>query len=198
MMKMILFLSKMRIRAKMSCMRRMQNMQSMIICLRIIQLMTNSTSLAVRVGFGTKVQTRPAGWCPTGVELIRALNPTLGLMFDGFCQACPRLAIYRKVRKNSLSSQFNVGRYIVSLITSLASRSSSSRVHHQAVFIKPFPSSRPHQAVFIKPSSSSRSAHHQDQVNLSSQSIKSTYQVNLPSHLIKPPYQAVASTHKRP
>jgi hypothetical protein len=143
------------------------------------------------------------------VGLIRALNPTLELMFDEFCQVCPRLAIYRKVRKNSLSAQFSVERYIV-LITK--SSSSSSRSHHQVVFIiKPSSSSsRPHhQAVLIKSSSPSRSyqavlitkqflssssAHHQ--AILSSDRSKSTYQANLPSHLIKPPYQAILSSDR--
>ncbi len=97
------------------------------------------------------------------VGLIRALNPILGLVSDGFCQACPRLAIYRKVRKNSLSAQFSVERYIVLIISK--SFSSSSRSHHQAVLIiKPSPSSSRshHQAVLIiKPCSPSSSAHHQ-------------------------------------
>jgi hypothetical protein len=148
------------------------------------------------------------------VGLSRALNPTLGLVFDGFCQACSRLAIYRKMRKNSLSAQFSVERYIVLIIKPSPS---SSRPHHQAVLIikpspppkrphhqavpttKPSPPpSRPqHQAVpTTKPSPPSSSAHHQA-ILLSDRS-KPTYKVNLPSHLIKPPYQAVASTQKRP
>jgi hypothetical protein len=107
------------------------------------------------------------------VKLIRALNPTLGLMFDWFCQACPRLAIYRKVRKNSLSAQFSVERYIVFIITKPSSSpsrphhqaipttkpsSSPSRLRHQAVpTTKPSPPrSRPHQAVPTKPSPPSR------------------------------------------
>jgi hypothetical protein len=109
------------------------------------------------------------------VGLIRALNPTLGLVSDGFCQACPRLAIYRKVRKNSLSAQFSVGRYIV--LISSASRPHQqavpttkpspppSRPHHQAVpTIKTsLPPSRPqHQAVpTTKPSPPSRRPYHQ-------------------------------------
>ncbi len=145
------------------------------------------------------------------VRLIRALSPILGLMFDGFCQVCSRLAIYEKVRKNSLSAQFSVERYIVLIITSVASRlhhqvvlntkssSSPSRSHYQAVFItKSFSSSRSHQVVvIIKSSSSSSRRYHQAvliiksiyqvnlQVNLSSQSIKSTYQVILLSDRIK-------------
>jgi hypothetical protein len=148
------------------------------------------------------------------IELIRALNSTLGLMFDEFCQACSRLAIYRKVRKNSLSAQFSVERYIVFIINKsfssstnrlyhqvvfiIKSFSSSSRSHHQVILIiKPSSSSsRPHQVVSTKPSSSSSSAHHQ--VILSSDRSKSTYQVNLSSHHIKSLYQAVASTQKRP
>ncbi len=145
------------------------------------------------------------------VGLIRALNPTLGLVSDGFCQARPTLAIYRKVRKNSLSAQFSVERYIV-LITKPSS--SSSRPHHQAVLTtepspppsrphhqavpttKPSPPpSRPHhQAVPIKPSSPPSSAHHQ--AILSSDRSKPTYQANLPSHLIKPPYQAILSSDR--
>ncbi len=139
------------------------------------------------------------------VGLIRALNPTLGLMSDGFCQACPRLVIYRKMRKNSLSAQFSVERYIVLIHLTSKPFSSPSRLHHQAVLIikpssppsrshhqavltiKPSsPPSRPHQAVPTKPSSSPSSAHHQ--AILSSDRSKSTYQVNLSSHLIKPPY----------
>ncbi len=85
-------------------------------------------------------------------------------MSDEFCQACPRLAIYEKMRKNSLSAQFSVGRYIVPIKSSPSSRP------HQAVPIKPSPSSRPHQAVPItqhqavpttKPCSPPSSAHHQ-------------------------------------
>ncbi len=101
------------------------------------------------------------------IGLIRALNPTLGLMSDGFCQVCPRLAIYRKVRKNSLSAQFSVERYskpfssssrlhyqVVLIIKPFLS---PSRPHHQAVpTIKPSPPSRPHQAVPTKPSPPSR------------------------------------------
>jgi hypothetical protein len=145
------------------------------------------------------------------VELIKAFNSTLELMFDEFCQARSRLAIYEKMRKISLLVQFSVERYIVSLIISLASRS-----HHQVVLIiKSFSSS---SRFIIKSFSSSSRFHHQVvviiksiyQVNLSSQPIKSPYQatlpshptkslyqVNLPSHLIKPLYQAVASTQKR-
>jgi hypothetical protein len=146
------------------------------------------------------------------VGLIRALNPTLGLMFDGFCQACPRLAIYRKMRKNSLSAQFSVERYIVLIIK--PSSPSSRPHHHQAVpTIKPSPPpSRPHhQAVLTtKPSSSPSRPHHQAvpitkssppsrphhqavpttkpyyQATVASQPIKSTYQATLSSHPIKP------------
>ncbi len=144
------------------------------------------------------------------VGLIRALNPTLGLMSDGFCQACPRLAIYKKVRKNSLSAQFSVERYIVLIHLISKSFSSSSRPHHQTVLIiksfssssrphhqvvliiKPFLSRRPHQDVLIKSSSPSR-PHHQAvliiksyyQAIVASQSIKSIYQVTLLSHPIK-------------
>ncbi len=128
------------------------------------------------------------------IGLIRALNSILRLMFDGFCQACPRLAICRKVRKNSLSAQFSVERYIVLIIKSF---SSSSRPHHQAVLIiKPSSSSsRPHhQVVLITKSSSSSRSHHQAvliiksyyQATVASQSIKSIYQVILSSHSIKP------------
>jgi capsule polysaccharide export protein KpsE/RkpR len=146
------------------------------------------------------------------VGLIRALNPTLGLMFDGFGQACSRLAIYRKMRKNSLSAQFSVERYIVLIHLTSKSFSSSSRFHHQVVLIiksfssssrshhqvvliiKSFSSSNRshHQIVFIKSFSSSRS-HHQAvfiiklyyQAIVASQSIKSIYQVILLSHSIK-------------
>jgi hypothetical protein len=145
------------------------------------------------------------------VGLIRALNPTLELMSDGFYQACPRLAIYRKVRKNSLSAQFSVERYIVLIhLTSKPSPSSSrphhqavlitkpssspSRPHHQAVLItKPFLPRRSHQDVPTKPFSSSR-PHHQAvliiksyyQATVASQPIKSIYQVTLLSHPTKP------------
>ncbi len=145
------------------------------------------------------------------IELIRALNPILGLMSDGFCQACSRLAIYRKMRKNSLSAQFSVERYIVLIHLISKPSSSSSRPHHQAVpttkpsspssrfyhqavlIIKPSLSRRLHQDVLIKPFSSSRS-HHQAvliiksyyQAIVASQSIKSIYQVTLLSHPIKP------------
>jgi hypothetical protein len=144
------------------------------------------------------------------VELIRALNPTQGLMSDGFCQACPRLAIYRKVRKNSLSAQFSVERYIVPIhLTSKPSpppsrphhqavpttkpSPSPSRPHHQAVSTKTSSSRRPHQAVPTKPSSSPSSAHHQ--AILSSDRSKSTYQVNLPSQPTKSTYQATLLSH---
>jgi hypothetical protein len=155
------------------------------------------------------------------VELIRALNSTLELMFDGFCQVCLRLAIYRKMRKNSLSAQFSVERYIDLIINKsfsssshlhhqiifiIKSFSSSSRFHHQIVFIikSCSSSSRFHQIVLIKSFSSSRS-HHQAvliiksyyQAIVASQSIKSIYQVILASHLIKSSYQVVASTQKR-
>jgi hypothetical protein len=122
------------------------------------------------------------------IELIRALNSILELMFDEFCQVCSRLAIYRKMRKNSLSTQFSVKRYIVLLIILLASRS-----HHQVVLI-------------IKSFSSSSRSHHQVvvitksiyQVNLPSHPTKPPYQATLSSHPTKPLYQAVASTQKRP
>jgi hypothetical protein len=121
------------------------------------------------------------------VELIEALNSILGLMFDELCQARSRLAIYEKVRKISLSAQFSVERYIVSLIILLASRS-----HHQAVLIiKSFssPSRSHHQVVLIiKPFSSPSRRHHQ--ANLPSQPTKPTYQATLSSHPTKPPYQA--------
>jgi hypothetical protein len=113
------------------------------------------------------------------IELIRALNPILGLMFDEFCQACSRLAIYRKVRKNSLSAQFSVERYIV-LINSKSS-SSASRSHHQAVPTttpSPPPSRPHHQAVpTIKPSSPSRPH----------QVVLTIKQCSPPSHTIKRP-----------
>jgi hypothetical protein len=95
------------------------------------------------------------------IELIKALNSILRLMFDGFCQACSTQAIYRKMRKNSLSAQFSVERYIVLIIKS---SSSSSRSHHQVVFIiKSFSSSRRshHQVVLIIKSSSPSRSHHQ-------------------------------------
>ncbi len=113
------------------------------------------------------------------IELIRALNSILRLMFDEFCQVCSRLTIYRKMKKNSLSAQFSVERYIVFIISKsfssssrfhhqivliIKSSSSSSRLHHQIVLIiKSFSSSRfYHQAVLIiKQCSSSSSAHHQ-------------------------------------
>jgi hypothetical protein len=140
------------------------------------------------------------------VELIRALNPTLGLMFDGFCQACSRLAIYRKVRKNSLSAQFSVERYIVLIIKP---SSSSSRSHHQAVLItKPSPPpSRPHhQAVSTtKPSPPPSRPHHQvvpikwsppsrphHQALLTT---KPYYQATVASQPTKPTYQATLSSH---
>jgi hypothetical protein len=113
------------------------------------------------------------------VGLIKALNPILGLMFDGFCQACSRLAIYRKMRKNSLSAQFSVERYIVLIIKSF---SSSSRSHHQVVLIiKPFSSSSRsrHQAVLIiKPSPSSSHSH---------QAVLIVKQCSSSSHTIKRP-----------
>jgi hypothetical protein len=144
------------------------------------------------------------------IELIRALNSILELMFDEFCQVCPRLAIYRKVRKNSLSAQFSVERYIVLIIKSSSSSSrshhqvvliiksfsSSSRSHHQVVLIiKSFSSlSRSHhQAVLIIESFSSSRSHHQAvfiiklyyQAIVASQPVKSIYQVTLSSHFIK-------------
>jgi hypothetical protein len=126
------------------------------------------------------------------VGLIRALNPTLGLVFDGFCQACPRLALYRKVRKNSLSAQFSVERYIVFISKP---SSSSSRPHHQAVSTtKPSPPpSRPHHQAVPTTKQCSPPSH----TTVSSDRSKPTYQANLSSHLIKPLYQAVASTQKR-
>jgi hypothetical protein len=165
-------------------------------------------SLAVGLGFGQKFKPDPrVGVRPVG--LIRALNPTLGLVSDGFCQARSRLAIYRKVRKISLSAQFSVERYIVPLIISLASRphhqavlttkpfSPPSRPHHQAVpTTKPSPPpSRPHhQAVLItKPFPSSSRRHHQ--ANLPSQPIKPPYQATLPSQPTKPTYQVTLSSH---
>jgi hypothetical protein len=119
------------------------------------------------------------------IELIRALNPILELMFDGFCQVCSTLAIYRKVRKNSLSAQFSVERYIALIIKSF---SSSSRFHHQVnLIIKPFSSSRSHhQALLIIKS--------YYQATVASQSIKSTYQVILSSHSIKSYYQAIVAS----
>jgi hypothetical protein len=158
------------------------------------------------------------------VGLFGALNSTLGLMSDVFCQACPRLAIYGKVRKNSLSAQFSVEKYIVLIHLTSKSFSFSSRSHHQAVLItkpsspssrsappsrphhqvvpttKPSPPSRPHQAVATKPSSLPSSAYHQavpttKQCLPPSQPTKPTYQVNLPSQPIKSPYQANLSSH---
>jgi hypothetical protein len=109
------------------------------------------------------------------VELIKAFNSTLELMFDEFCQICSRLAICRIMRKNSLSAQFSVEKYIVFIIKSF---SSSSRSHHQIVLIKSF--------------SSSSSAHHQ--VILSSDRSKSIYQVILSSHFIKSYYQTIVAS----
>jgi hypothetical protein len=119
------------------------------------------------------------------IGLIRALNSILGLMSDGFCQACPRLAIYRKVRKNSLSAQFSVGRYKPS--------SSSSRPHHQVVLItKPSSSSSRshHQAVpTTKPFPSSSRPHHQ--------AVPITKQYSPSSHTIKrPPSQPIKSSYQ--
>jgi hypothetical protein len=130
------------------------------------------------------------------IELIKALNSILRLMFDEFCQVCSRLAIYRKMRKNSLSTQFNVERYIVFIINKLFSSSnyshhqvvfiiksfsSSNRFHHQIVFIiKSFSSSgRLHQVVFIKSFSLSR-FHHQAVFI-----IQSFCEVILSNHIIK-------------
>jgi hypothetical protein len=126
------------------------------------------------------------------IELIKALNSTLELMFDGFCQVCSRLAIYKKMRKNLC--QLNLALKDISFSSPsrlhhqavLTTRPSSppSRPHHQAVLTKPFSPSRFYQAVLIiKQFSSPSSAHHQ--AILSSDRSKSTYQVNLSSHLIK-------------
>jgi hypothetical protein len=94
------------------------------------------------------------------------------------------------MRKNSLSAQFSVERYIVLISKSF---SSSSRSHHQVVFIiKSFSSSRSHQVVLIIKQCSSSS-----HTTVSSDRDKPTYQVNLSSHLIKPFYQVVASTQKQ-
>jgi hypothetical protein len=126
------------------------------------------------------------------IELIRALNSILELMFDEFCQARSRLAIYKKMRKITLSTQFSVEKYIVLFIISLTNRS-----HHQVVFIiKSFSSSNRlhHQVVFIIKSFSLSSRRHH-QVNLSSQSIKSLYQVTLSSQSIKSIYQVILSSH---
>jgi hypothetical protein len=103
-------------------------------------------------------------------------------MSDGFCQACTRLAIYRKVRKNSLSAQFSVGRYIVLIISKPSPP--PSRPHHQAVpTTKPSPPpSRPHQAVPTKPSLPSRPHH---------QAVLSTKQCSPPSSAH---HQAVLTT----
>jgi hypothetical protein len=151
------------------------------------------------------------------VELIKALNSILGLMFDGFCQVCSRLAIYRKVRKNSLLAQFSVERYIEPFSSSsrphhqvvLTTKpfSSPSRPHHQAVLItksSALPSRPHHQAVPTKSSPPSR-PHHQAvpiikpyyQATVASQPIKSTYQATLSSHPIKPPYQATLSSRSK-
>jgi hypothetical protein len=73
------------------------------------------------------------------------------------------LTIYRKMRKNSLSAQFSVKRYIVFIHLISKSFSSLSRSHHQVVLIiKSFSSSSRlhHQVVLIKSFSSNRS-HHQ-------------------------------------
>jgi hypothetical protein len=146
------------------------------------------------------------------IELIKALNSILKLMFDEFCQVCSRLAIYRKMKKNSLSTQFSVERYIVFIIKSfyhqvvfiIKSFSSSNRFHHQIVFIiKSFSSNRFHQIVSIKSFSSSSNFYHQAvfiiksyyQAIVTSQSIKSIYQVNLSSQFIKSIYQVILSSH---
>jgi hypothetical protein len=125
------------------------------------------------------------------VGLIRALNPTLGLVFDRFCQACPRLAIYRKVRKTSLSARFSVERYIVRINSKPSS--SASGPHHQAVpTTKPSspPSSPHHQAVPTKSSPPSR-PHYQAVLTT-----KPYYQATVASQPTKPPYQAILSSDR--
>ncbi len=64
------------------------------------------------------------------IKLIKTFNSILKLMFNEFCQDCSRLIIYEKMRKNSLSTQFNVEKYIVFFIILL-----TSRFYHQVVFI---------------------------------------------------------------
>ncbi len=131
------------------------------------------------------------------VELIKALNSILELMFDEFCQVCSRLAISRKMRKNSLSAQFSVERYIVLIIKSF---SLSSRSHHQVVFIiKSFSSSSRfyHQVILIIKSISSSSRFHHQAVLI----IKSYYQAIVASHLssqfIKSSYQVTLSSRSK-
>ncbi len=121
-------------------------------------------SLTVELGFGQKfkpdprVDVRP-GWTDQSSQPdprvgVRRILPSL---FE--------LAIYRKVRKNSLSTQFSVERYIVLIHLISKSFSSSSRSHHQVVLIiKSFSSSsRSHHQVvlIIKSFSSSSRSHHQ-------------------------------------
>ncbi len=124
------------------------------------------------------------------VELIKALNSILELMFDEFCQVCSRLAIYKKMKKNlcqlnltlkDISFSSSTNRSYHQIVFIIKSFSSSNCSHHQIVLIiKSFSSSsRLHQVVFIKSFASSRS-HHQTMLI-----IKSFYQVILSSHIIK-------------
>jgi hypothetical protein len=134
-----------------------------------------TSSLIVELSFGQKFKFDPridvrSNW------LIRTLNSILELMFDEFCQICSRLVIYKKIRKYSLSAQFNVERYIVFIINAF---SSSNRFHHQIVFI-------------IKSFSSSNSFHHQIVLIIKSFSSSRFHQVILiikqcssSSHIIK-------------
>jgi hypothetical protein len=132
------------------------------------------------------------------IELIRALNSILELMFDGFCEACSRLAIYEKMKK--ILCQLNLALKDISFsFISLTNRS-----HHQIVLIvKSFLSSRFYQVVVVKSFSSSSNAYYQAvfiiksiyQVNLSNQSIKLIYQVILSSQFIKSFYQVILSSY---
>jgi hypothetical protein len=146
------------------------------------------------------------------VELIRVLNSILKLMFDEFCQVCSRLAIYRKMRKISLSTQFSVERYIVfinksfslsshfhhQIVLIIKSFSSSNRSHYQIVFIiKLFSSSRFRHVVLIKSFSLFR-FYYQAMFIKSYYCIKRSWQVNLSSQFIKSSYQVILSSRSKP
>jgi hypothetical protein len=173
------------------------------------------SSLIVELGFGQKFKPDPridvrSGWTDQSSQPdprvdVRRVLPSLS-----------ELAIYRKVRKNSLSAQFSVERYIVLIHLTSKSSSPPSRPHHQAVPItKPSsppsrphhqavpttksspPPSRPHHQVVptTKPSPSPSRSHHQAvlttkpyyQATVASQPTKPPYQATLPSHTIKRP-----------
>jgi hypothetical protein len=63
------------------------------------------------------------------IELIKTLNSILRLMFDEFRQVYSRLVIYKKMRKNSLLTQFSVKKYIVFIHFINKSFSLLSRFH---------------------------------------------------------------------